>query len=232
MKRRPRTIKPRLPIVPWDADMPFAGENVCVIGGGPSLIGFDIAPTQNFPCIVVNNSFRLAPWARALHFSDRSWWVWNREDVLANWPEDRIITTANPEREEIDHPRIKRFLKDRALTFSNDRRRLYGVDSGTQAVNLAYILGAKKIVLLGLDMKFGHQGRSHWHDPHPRASVEARYTAKFRPKLASLACALARYGVKVVRATDPGPVEIPYVTLETALGCTEHHHRVEYQLFG
>lgn len=41
-----------------------------------------------------------------------------------------------------------------------------GGNSGYQAVNLAVHLGAKKIVLIGFDMK-GSGGKVHWHDAHP-----------------------------------------------------------------
>jgi hypothetical protein len=40
----------------------------------------------------------------------------------------------------------------------------YGGNSGFQAINLAVLMGARRIVLTGYDMKPGADGRKHWHD--------------------------------------------------------------------
>lgn len=41
-----------------------------------------------------------------------------------------------------------------------------GGNSGYQAVNLAFLLGADPIYLLGYDMKIGPNGQKHWHPDH------------------------------------------------------------------
>lgn len=43
----------------------------------------------------------------------------------------------------------------------------YGANSGYQAINLAYLFGARKIILLGFDMQRGENNKSHWHGDHP-----------------------------------------------------------------
>ena len=42
----------------------------------------------------------------------------------------------------------------------------FGNNSGYQAINLAYLLGATKIILLGFDMK-RKQGKTHFFGDHP-----------------------------------------------------------------
>jgi len=42
----------------------------------------------------------------------------------------------------------------------------FGGNSGYQAINLAYLWGAKRIVLLGFDCK-DVQGKAHWFGQHP-----------------------------------------------------------------
>ena len=59
-----------------------------------------------------------------------------------------------------------------------------GGNSGYQAINLAYHLGATRIILLGFDM-FCHGGRSHWFGDHPASFPNskgnpARFIADFR----------------------------------------------------
>jgi len=43
----------------------------------------------------------------------------------------------------------------------------FGGNSGFQAINLAYLWGASRIVLLGFDMQVGRGGESHWFGSHP-----------------------------------------------------------------
>lgn len=84
-----------------------------------------------------------------------------------------------------------------------------GGNSGYQAINLLYFLGAKKIILLGYDMqKTG--GKSHSHGDHPsglnRSSDFSDWISRFGP----LARDLRNNGIKVLNATR-----------ETALSCFE-----------
>ena len=41
-------------------------------------------------------------------------------------------------------------------------------NSGAQAIGLAYFLGAKKIILVGYDMKPANDGKVHWFGNHPK----------------------------------------------------------------
>jgi hypothetical protein len=57
-----------------------------------------------------------------------------------------------------------------------------GGNSGYQAINLAYHLGATRIILIGMDMSW-QGGKSHWFGDHPEELTNAkpdRYIAAFR----------------------------------------------------
>lgn len=54
--------------------------------------------------------------------------------------------------------------KSKGLT-KNLNEIVYGSNSGHQAINLAYIWGASRIILLGYDMEA--RGKSHWFGDHP-----------------------------------------------------------------
>lgn len=83
----------------------------------------------------------------------------------------------------------------------------YGGNSGYQAINLAYLLGAARIVLLGYDMgKTG--GKSHWHGDHPGDLNQQLPIHLWLSKFPTLADDLKREGVSVANATR-----------ETALDC-------------
>jgi len=201
-------------IVPWAAPRLFEGKVVCIIGGGPSLKSFDVSVLEGQHCIVVNNSYKLAPWADILHFADASWWQWNGADVLENFK--GIISTATSDVASVNHKRIKRWWRDRGQ-FTEDRTKLHGWDSGTQAVHMAYHLGAKRIVLFGFDMQPAKDGRCQWHDEHKRPTKAGNYAERFAPSLTKLVEALRVRKVEVCRVTEPGLPSIARVSLETSL---------------
>ncbi len=95
----------------------------------------------------------------------------------------------------------------------------HGSNSGYQAIELATKLGAKRVVLLGYDMR-ADGGRSHWHDePRQRdfADVAAR---SMLPHFASLVEPLKALGVEVVNATPGSAITcFPKASLEDALRC-------------
>jgi len=188
----------------------FEGQVVSIIGGGPSLKNFDISVTKRSACIAVNQSFEIAPWADWLHFADASWWQWNSKDVLAKF--EGLISTATSEVKTCNHPRILRYWRDRR-NFSLIPTTLHGWDSGTQAVNLAYHLGARKIVLFGIDMQIAADGATQWHTKHKRQTYAANYP-KFAASLTQSVLKLESLGVRVVRATAPGIPEAPLETIE------------------
>lgn len=85
-----------------------------------------------------------------------------------------------------------------------------GGNSGYQAVNLAYLLGFKKIILLGYDMKITG-GQVHWHGKHeklnnPNTGVMKNWISYYN----DLAILLKERGVIVLNATR-----------DTALECFE-----------
>lgn len=74
-------------------------------------------------------------------------------------------------------------------------------------MNLAYVLGAKKMILLGFDMQ-ETGGKSHWHGNHPGALNRHSPYKSWIPNFERLARDLRDAGVDVVNATR-----------ETALNC-------------
>jgi hypothetical protein len=83
----------------------------------------------------------------------------------------------------------------------------YGANSGYQMMNLAYLFGAKRIILLGFDMM--RQGaKTHWHGDHPSPLGNECPVKMFLNNFPALAADLEKEGVEVINATR-----------ETALNC-------------
>ena len=83
----------------------------------------------------------------------------------------------------------------------------FGDNSGYQAINLAYLWGAGRIILLGFDMQ-RTGGRAHFFGDHPGALNSGTQYTDFAPHFWQLADDLRAEGVEVINCTR-----------ETALAC-------------
>lgn len=134
-----------------------------IIGGGPSLIGFDFTPIIHRNVIGVNNAYLLGDWVDICWFGDLKWHQWHHEQLKSF---KGIIAHCNTKSSLINLKRLIPF----------ERNRVSGIDttpnsvawnrcSGFSAINFAYHLGSRKIVLLGFDMN--HNGKQrNWHNDH------------------------------------------------------------------
>lgn len=82
-----------------------------------------------------------------------------------------------------------------------------GQNSGYQAINLAFLFGARKIVLVGFDMQHTG-GRHHWFGNHPLGMRNACGVDDWKKNFPKLAADLQAQGVDVVNCSE-----------ETALTC-------------
>lgn len=78
-----------------------------------------------------------------------------------------------------------------------------GGNSGYQAINLAVLLGAARILLLGYDMKTGPNGEKHWHPDHAGRNPGESQFSGWRAAFPTMLPDLARAGVAVINCT-PG----------------------------
>ena len=149
----------------------FEGETVICVASGPSLTqeDCDLVRESGHPVIVVNTSFRLAPWADMLFAFDKKWWDIYHEEV--NQTFGGLLVSFSQA--------VKSYGVEstyRAPWFAN-----YG-NSGACAIGLAMAGGADKIVLLGYDCQA--KEKAHWHGDHPAelsniASIK-RWPAQFK----------------------------------------------------
>jgi hypothetical protein len=178
----------------------WAGRAAFILGGGPSLRGFDVDRLRGRGAVIgVNNAaLDLAPWADLLFFADGMdrWYGWNR-NRLHLFQGDLIVTrTQVPPPHD---PRLRRLIFDPKQALSRDPAVLAGFCGGSSAINLAHLLGARVIVLLGFDMR----SNGNWHDLHRLPSLPDQHRAKFIPALERMAPELDRDGCLVLNAT-PG----------------------------
>lgn len=189
----------------WNAiDWPDA--EVAVLASGPSLTaaqcdlvkewrrGHGARPRR---VIVVNTTFRLAPWADVLYACDAPWWRVFHVEASATfkgefWTQDLLA------RREFGVNRIESILAKGLGKLPGLIHQ--GGNGGYQAINLAFQAGARRMVLLGFDMH-----GSHWHGayanglPNTRPGLFEQWLRQFD----DLAADLRAEGVHVVNCS-PG----------------------------
>jgi hypothetical protein len=128
-----------------------------VAATGPSLTPAVADRCRGHHTIAVNDAYRLLPFADVLYAGDADWWDvhdgvpgfagerWSAHEALRNDKADLVDRyglhlVAGP--------------KHDAEGFSLDPARIhYGGNSGFQAINLAILFGATRILLVGFDMR-------------------------------------------------------------------------------
>lgn len=98
----------------------------------------------------------------------------------------------------------------------------YGQNSGFQALNLAFLLGAKRILLLGYDMKLAKSGANHWFGHHPD-KVVSNYPAWWS-HFSVAADQFKKLGVEVINCSpDTALICFKKMSLESALLLGQGH---------
>jgi hypothetical protein len=84
----------------------------------------------------------------------------------------------------------------------------FGGNSGYQAINLAFLLGARRILLLGFDMGYGKSGKRHFFGDHPGGMNVPSPFPDFINSFRSVAAQAPDLGLEIVNCSR-----------ETALDC-------------
>jgi hypothetical protein len=213
----------------WLVPQTWRGETVFILGGGPSLKGFDASVLRGHgKVIAVNDSWRLAPWCDCIYFTDPKWFVnalqadkW-AEDRSSNFGQvvyKRLLVNGSNGDPFFDHPQVKQLSFSGSLGLETNATKLrHGSNSVYAAMNLAYHFGVSRIVLLGVDMKLGEKGRTHWHNEQRESGFENVLRQSMLPKFQSLVTPLKLAGVEVLNANMDSALECwPKVPLEQIL---------------
>lgn len=126
----------------------WPGETVAVLATGPSMSQSVADQVRGLRCVVVNDAFRLAPWADILYAADRRWWEANPDALDFSG----IRLCAQPGVRGVGY-----MQHSGTQGFDPDPSRIRtGGNSGYQAVHVAIHTGAARVLLLGFDMRGTH----------------------------------------------------------------------------
>jgi hypothetical protein len=154
-------------------DNSWKGKRCFIVGGGPSLKGFDFDLLHNELTIGINRTIEV--FNPSIWFSsDKRFIRWVESGMLGgalrkkfksythglkclvtrseNYPADILILRPSIEN------RLSSSMQNGIFSGRCD-----GCNSGLGALNLALCLGASPIYLLGFDMKGGPDGKQNWH---------------------------------------------------------------------
>lgn len=200
---------PRLWTVPKGA---WKGEPCFILGGGPSLKGFDVERLRGKGRVIaINAAFLLAPWADVLYMADLGCYE-NFRDRAHLYRGEHFITRSKIKAPDPAH-NLKRVNKTLTAPISDDAGTVVGQDSGSNSLNVAYLFGASPIYLLGFDMTPGN-----WHDLHHKPQRES-FSRTYMPFFEAMAPELARRGVKVFNCNPESALTcFPYANIEKVVG--------------
>lgn len=207
----------------WD------GCSVAIIASGPSLTRYQCdevrawrdAKADERKVIVINSSFRLAPWADILYCCDGVYFealtsgVKHIDEARRHFAASNIWTQEQSAATKygLKYVRSAR-VKGLSITPGLINQ---GANSGYQAMNLAFLAGAVRLILLGFDMR-EIAGKHHFFGDHPptikRVMPYKAWVEAFNP----IARDLTAQNVEVINCTPGSALKVfPIVELAEAL---------------
>ena len=163
--------------------------------------------------LVINDNYRLAPWADALYACDPEWWEHHNGCPAfrgQKWTQSKEAAEKFNLHWIPGSPKPGLSL-DPACVHN-------GMNGGYQALNLAVHFGATRILLLGFDMKRGDDNRRHWFGDHPGAMNKDSPYRAWRDAFDTTPADLKKAGVQVINCSrDTALTCFPRAALEEVL---------------
>lgn len=197
----------------------WPGATVVVAAPGPSLTAAVAEQCRGYRTIAVQDAYKLLPWADVLFGCDASWWRVHKGCPCfagEKWS-SHGSPSHNDKRTVADEYGVHLVQGVGRDGFSTDPARVhYGSNSGFQAVNLAILFGARRIVLVGFDMRLVG-GKRHFFGDHPRP-LKNRNDYRAFVRAFEKAARTVPAGVEILNATPGSAMKcFPMVDLITVV---------------
>lgn len=188
-----------IPVATWK------GRDVFIIGGGDSLRKFNWNLLKNECTVGCNSAYTLGvKTCKVCIFGDAKWFKYN--EVQLRKYEGILFTNSS------QHQRTK---VSWLWTMRRKTRGLHvdalgwNFNTGAAAINLALILGAKRVFLLGFDMHLSRDGKNNWHE-ESRTKPDAGVFGKFVEGFTRLSTDLDKVfpGREVINITDDSDLNV------------------------
>lgn len=176
----------------WNVPRMWEGGDVWILGGGPSVtkqfgipdsvvqkVVAGISPPSvyssymsgihNKHVIGINVAYLIGDWIDVVFFGDVGFFLIHKER-LAKFPGLKVCCHPSVEK----HNWVKYLLRDRNKSkgISNAVNTIsWNNNSGASAISMAAHAGAKRIILVGFDMKLNGNNQQHWHDLYGKGEI-------------------------------------------------------------
>jgi len=169
----------------WQVPKIWEDGDVWILGGGPSVVKqFDIpeevvksviegtshpsvyssymAPLHDKHVIGINVAYMIGSWIDMVFFGDIGFFLKHMNE-LAKFPGLKV--SCHPQADKYDWIKFVPRDKNHPRGISEHPARVsWNNNSGSAAISIAANAGAKRIILLGFDMKLDGQSKQHWHN--------------------------------------------------------------------
>ena len=162
----------------WIPEKKWKGQEAFIIGGGDSLKTFDWNLLKPLLTIGCNNAFIHGhEICKLCVFGDKKWFDKHKRELEQY--KGIVLTNVS----QLLNANISwLWTMDRKSRGLHEDALGWNYNTGAVALNLALLLGATKIYLLGFDMQLGKKGNSNWHDntlDKPDADVYNKFLTGF-----------------------------------------------------
>lgn len=199
----------------------WEGQTVACFATGPSLTKEQVEAVRvaGLHAVAVNDAYQIAPWADVLYWADSKWLEWHRQRPAfkAFSGQKCTIKHIGDTRADTEFFSLGNMGGD---GLSVDPLGLMtGSNSGYQAINIATLSGAKRVLMLGYDCK-QVKGKKHFFGDHPDGT-EPPYSA-IRRRYDTMIPFAKKIGCEIVNCTPDSWIEcFTSMTLTEALASVQ-----------
>jgi hypothetical protein len=177
--------------------------------------------------IGINAAYLIGNWIDFVLFGDYGFYTKN-EEALLKYPKT-VISCCEERSFKKLHSAIKYVKRNRrqarGLTIDNPYMISWNGNTGAAGINLAVLMGAKKIYLLGFDMKLDESKYQHWHSEYKSFENRGKFTQPkklpFRnhlPGFNYIHKNAKKHGIEIINVSpDSAITEFPKVSLKDLL---------------
>lgn len=202
----------------------WPGSTVVCAATGPSLDDEQLQVIRQqqqagrWRVIAISDNYRRAPWADVVYACDLAWWKVHHAQVAKEAPEAEYWACCNVAADRFGLHRVRSANRPGLGTWQVHT----GGNSGYSAINLAFLFGATRILLVGYDMQ-ATGGKKHWFGDHPARLVQVQLFDEWLHRFKALGTDLRAAGIQVINCTRQTALrEFPLSTIED-----EAHHHAE-----
>ena len=187
----------------------FEGDTAVVVAGGASLRGFDFSLLRNRRVVAINRAHEYLPDADVLWWTDARYWRRAYMTLQAHAAPYKATGNIEYHRHELP-PGVTQYLFTGPDGFDEHPEHLrHGWNSAYAATHLAVHLGAKKIVLLGVDLTHdGTRAGRNFHSGYDTLPIPAETMERWKASFSTLAPILAAKDVEVINGSPNSALTI------------------------